>query len=257
MSEPENPVRLGDSGSSPQMELSAGSRWRGGDSDVLQIRGLTKSYREGDKDHLILSGAEAVLAEGEFAALLGPSGSGKSTLLNLISGIDLPDEGSVLIRGFDLTRASEKERTLYRRRHIGFVFQFFNLLPTLTVEENLLLPLELKGAVEERDRSKAAQLLQDVGLGGRENTFPDRLSGGEQQRVAVARALVHEPDLVLADEPTGNLDSKTGGRILDLLGHLARDQGTTLLVVTHSQPIADEADRILRIQDGRLMEVRG
>ena len=119
MSEPENPVGLGDSGSSPRMGPSAESRWRGGGSDVLEIRGLAKSYREGDKDHVILSGAEAVLAEGEFAALLGPSGSGKSTLLNLISGIDLPDAGSVLIRGFDLTRASEKERTLYRRRHIG------------------------------------------------------------------------------------------------------------------------------------------
>jgi putative ABC transport system ATP-binding protein len=161
------------------------------------------------------------------------------------------------VNGFDLTGASEKERTLYRRRHIGFVFQFFNLLPTLTVEENLLLPLELKGRVGDADRSKADRLLREVGLEGRESTFPDRLSGGEQQRVAVARALVHGPDLVLADEPTGNLDSKNGNRILDLLSTLSKELDTTLLVVTHSQMVAKAADRILAIEDGRLIEAQG
>jgi putative ABC transport system ATP-binding protein len=189
-------------------------------------------------------------------ALLGPSGSGKSTLLNLISGIDTPDRGRVLIGGVPLNEVSERERTLFRRRHIGFVFQFFNLLPTLTVEENLLLPLELTGDLGDKDLGKARELLEHVGLGPRGNAFPDRLSGGEQQRVAVARALIHEPDLVLADEPTGNLDSETGGRILHLLTTLARERGVTLLVVTHSSEIARAADRVLQIRDGGLQEVR-
>jgi putative ABC transport system ATP-binding protein len=224
------------------------------DLPLLELRGLVKSYREGDRDHTILSGADATLGPGEFAALLGPSGSGKSTLLNLVSGIDIPDAGSVWVNGVCLTEISERERTLFRRRHIGFIFQFFNLLPTLTVEENLLLPLELTGRIHGSERALAQRLLAEVGLEGRGDTFPDRLSGGEQQRVAVARALVHEPSLVLADEPTGNLDSRTGSRILELLRSLSRDRGVTLLVVTHSMDVARVADRVLRIEDGRLVE---
>jgi putative ABC transport system ATP-binding protein len=221
---------------------------------LVRLEGISKSYREGDEDHVILSDATASLFPGEFVALLGPSGSGKSTLLNLLSGIDAPDNGSVVVDGVSLTEVTERERTLFRRRHIGFIFQFFNLLPTLTVEENLLLPLELTGRVGEGERERAKDLLVQVGLEGREATFPDRLSGGEQQRVAVARALIHDPALVLADEPTGNLDSKTGSRILALLQDLASDRGVTLLVVTHSRDVAAAADRILRIQDGRLLE---
>jgi putative ABC transport system ATP-binding protein len=221
---------------------------------VLEIRGLTKSYREADKDHVILSGADATLDRGEMAALLGPSGSGKSTLLNLVSGIDIPDAGSVRVNGVPLTEISERERTLFRRRHIGFIFQFFNLLPTLTVEENLLLPLELAGRIDASERERAEALLEEVGLDGRGNTYPDRLSGGEQQRVAVARALVHGPALVLADEPTGNLDSKTGARILGLLRRLSLEREVTLLVVTHSMEVARAADRVLRIEDGLLLE---
>jgi putative ABC transport system ATP-binding protein len=221
---------------------------------LLELRGLSKSYREGEQDHVILKGASTALSRGEFVALLGPSGSGKSTLLNLVSGIDTPDEGSVWVAGESLTAMTERERTLFRRREIGFVFQFFNLLPTLTVAENLLLPLELNGRLQSSEKERALGLLDRVGLGGREDTHPDRLSGGEQQRVAVARALVHEPSLVLADEPTGNLDSKTGGKILGLLKGLARDRGATLLAVTHSRQVADQADRILRIEDGRLVE---
>jgi putative ABC transport system ATP-binding protein len=224
------------------------------DRPLLELRGLVKSYREGNRDHMILSGADATLGHGEFAALLGPSGSGKSTLLNIVSGIDIPDAGSVWVNGVCLTDISERERTLFRRRHIGFIFQFFNLLPTLTVEENLLLPLELTGRIHGSERTLAEGLLNEVGLDGRGGTFPDRLSGGEQQRVAVARALVHEPSLVLADEPTGNLDSKTGSRILQLLRSLSQDRGVTLLVVTHSMEVAKVADRVLRIQDGRLVE---
>ncbi len=227
---------------------------RSSSSALVRLEGLSKSYREGEHDHVILSEASACLYPGEFVALLGPSGSGKSTLLNLLSGIDAPDSGSVVVDGVFLTEVSERERTLFRRRHIGFIFQFFNLLPTLTVEENLLLPLELTGRAGEQERQRARELLARVGLEGREATFPDRLSGGEQQRVAVARALIHDPALVLADEPTGNLDSKTGSRILDLLQGLAADRGVTLLVVTHSRDVAAVADRVLRIQDGRLLE---
>ncbi|MBT8398481.1 MAG: ABC transporter ATP-binding protein [Gemmatimonadetes bacterium] len=221
---------------------------------LVRVEGLSKSYREGGHDHVILSDATASLFRGEFVALLGPSGSGKSTLLNLLSGIDAPDSGTVIVDGVPLTEISERERTLFRRRHIGFIFQFFNLLPTLTVEENLLLPLELSGKIGVAERRKALDLLDQVGLAGRESTFPDRLSGGEQQRVAVARALVHQPALVLADEPTGNLDSKTGASILSLLQNLASDRGATLLVVTHSQEVAAAAHRVLRIHDGRLAE---
>jgi putative ABC transport system ATP-binding protein len=220
----------------------------------LQIRDLSKSYREGGREHVSLAGAEATLHRGEFVALLGPSGSGKSTLLNLVSGIDTPDSGSVEVDGVVLTAIPERERTLFRRRHIGFIFQFFNLLPTLTVEENLLLPLELNGLPGGENHEKVRSLLGRVGLEGREGTFPDRLSGGEQQRVAVARALIHDPVLLLADEPTGNLDSKTGTRILDLLRGLAMDRGVTLLAVTHSKEVAASADRILSIEEGRLVE---
>jgi putative ABC transport system ATP-binding protein len=225
-----------------------------GTGPLVEIRDVAKSYREGGKDHVILSGASAALYGGEFVALLGPSGSGKSTLLNLVSGIDVPDRGSITVDGISLTEATERDRTLFRRTHIGFIFQFFNLLPTLTVEENLLLPLELTGTVGGSDREKARELLEQVGLSGREDTFPDRLSGGEQQRVAVARALIHDPALVLADEPTGNLDSRTGTRILDLLQSLALDRGAALLVVTHSRDVARAATRILQIEEGRLTE---
>jgi len=223
---------------------------------ALEIRGLCKGYQEGQRFHPILEQAEGTLAMGEFVALLGPSGSGKSTLLNLISGIDEPDAGEVRISGTPITGLTERERTLFRRRHIGFIFQFFNLLPTLSVEENLLLPLELKGRVGAVERDLARDLLSRVGLAGREASFPDRLSGGEQQRVAVARALVHDPTLILADEPTGNLDPDTGGNILDILSGLARDHGKTLLLVTHSHAVARYADRTLQIERGRVIEVR-
>jgi putative ABC transport system ATP-binding protein len=200
---------------------------------------------------------DAAVRAGERVAILGPSGSGKSTLLNLVSGIDLPDEGTVRIGGTDLTALSEHERTLFRRHRVGFVFQFYNLLPTLTVLENLLLPVELKGAVQPGDEARAADLLARVGLEDRADAFPDRLSGGEQQRVAVARALVHEPTLVLADEPTGNLDEDTGRRVADLLDELVRAHRRTLVVVTHSRELAARMDRVLRMSHGRLEEAGG
>jgi len=194
------------------------------------------------------------MARGEFVVLLGRSGCGKSTLLNLISGIDLPTRGEVLIDGVSITRLSEHERTMFRRRHIGFIFQFFNLIPTLTVEENLLLPLELAGTVGAAAHQLARNLLQQVGLGDRLDSYPDHLSGGEQQRVAIARALVNRPDLLLADEPTGNLDEDTGRRVLELLDQLVHAAGATLIVATHSSEAVRLADRVLTIRDGLLVE---
>lgn len=221
---------------------------------VLRMQGLQKSYVEGGQRHLVLKDATAQIRRGEFVALLGPSGSGKSTLLNLVSGIDTPDQGVLEVAGVDLPGLRERDRTLFRRRHLGFVFQFFNLLPTLTVLENLLLPLELKGRVGTDETQRARDLLERVGLPNRADAFPDRLSGGEQQRVALARALVHEPDLILADEPTGNLDPDTGERVLELLDGLVREDGRTLLAVTHSRELAARADRVLRLDHGRLVE---
>ena len=224
---------------------------------VVRLADVRKSYQEGGRTHTVLDGVDVAIERGEFVVLLGPSGSGKSTLLNLVAGIDRPDAGSVRIAGNELADLGERERTLFRRAHLGFVFQFFNLLPTLTVEENLLLPIELKGRVDAEARARARRLLERVGLADRADAFPDRLSGGEQQRIALCRALVHEPDLILADEPTGNLDPETGERILDLLEELVRADGRTLLAVTHSRTLAARADRVLRIEGGRVVEAPG
>ena len=224
-------------------------------SDTLvEIRNLTKSFREGDSERQIFRDLSASVKEGEFVVLLGRSGSGKSTLLNLISGIDLPSSGEVMITGRNLTRLSEQERTLFRREHIGFVFQFYNLIPTLNVLENLLLPLELNGDVGAEAQIKAETLLEQVDLADRADSYPDRLSGGEQQRIAICRALVHRPLLLLADEPTGNLDAETSAQVLELFIRLARDIRMTTLMVTHSPDVAKLADRILTIRDGRLVE---
>jgi putative ABC transport system ATP-binding protein len=230
------------------------ARASGADAEpLIALSAVSRSFHEGETEHVVLDGVDLEVHAGEFVALLGPSGSGKSTLLNVIAGIDLPSSGDVVIAGTRLTRLSERERTLFRRRRIGFVFQFFNLIPTLTVEENLLLPLELNGLPAEPSVARA--LLERVGLEDRAKSFPDRLSGGEQQRVAVARALIHEPGLVLADEPTGNLDADTGERVLALLEGLARSERRTLLVATHSPRIVERADRVVTLRAGRAIEV--
>ena len=221
---------------------------------LIEVRGLTKAYREGEVERIVLRAVEARIGRGELAVIVGRSGSGKSTLLNLLSGIDLPTAGEVRIRGACLTALGERERTLFRRRHIGFVFQFFNLLPTLTVEENLRLPIELAGGAGRDGYPTPAELLDRVGLADRAKSFPDRLSGGEQQRVAVVRALAHDPLLVLADEPTGNLDLETGRQVLDLLDRLTRQAGKTMVMVTHSREVIGLADRIFSIERGRLVE---
>jgi putative ABC transport system ATP-binding protein len=224
-------------------------------SPLIEIRDLSRTYLEGDREHAVLRGATAAIGRGELAVLVGRSGSGKSTLLNLLAGIDLPSAGEVVIDGVCLSRLAERDRTLFRRDHIGFVFQAYNLIPTLTVEENLLLPLELKRRrVGPAERRAALELLAEVGLAERRAGFPDRLSGGEQQRLAVARALVHDPLLVLADEPTGNLDLETGLEVLALLDRLTRRAGKTMVMVTHSREVVGLADRVFRIEGGRLVE---
>jgi putative ABC transport system ATP-binding protein len=223
------------------------------DDILVRLAGLCYRYREGGRDHAVLAGLDGTIHRGEYLALLGPSGSGKSTLLNLIAGLDLPEAGDVIIDGSAVNRLDERRRTLFRRRHIGFVFQFFNLLPTLTVAENVLLPLELSGMGAAR-RGQALELLEEVGLSERAGSYPDQLSGGEQQRVAVVRALAHAPKLVLADEPTGNLDGASGARILALFDRFMRGQGMTLLVVTHDREVAGRADRIVQLRGGRLAE---
>ena len=219
---------------------------------MLELRHVSKSYREGDTRRTVLQDVCLEVASGEFTAITGRSGSGKSTLLNLISGIDLPDAGDIVLDGVELTHLTERERTLHRRHAVGFVFQFFNLIPTLSVEENLLLPLELIGKPAPRARERVHSMLEQVGLGARARSFPDRLSGGEQQRVALARALVHEPALILADEPSGNLDNETGREVMALLTGLVRDGNRTLVMVTHSEEAAASAARILRLRDGRV-----
>jgi putative ABC transport system ATP-binding protein len=222
--------------------------------DMINVENLGKVYRSGGTRQVVFDALGFSVDRGESVALLGASGSGKTTLLNLISGIDSPDSGAVWLDGVDVHALPEPQRTLLRRRRIGFVFQFFNLIQTLTVAENVALPLELLGESEALARQRADALLDEVGLGGLAKRFPETLSGGEQQRAAMARALAHRPALLLADEPTGNLDEDTGGRIIELLAGLARQQGTTLLLVTHSTRVAAAADRVLRLSHGQVTE---
>ena len=214
------------------------------------LDGVGKRYRAGHATVVALSQVSLRLLPGEMVALVGPSGCGKSTTLNLLSGVDTPDEGEVVVCGVDLRRAGEEELTLLRRRRIGIVFQAFHLVPQLTVEENVALPLALDGR---RDDARVQDLLQRVGLAHRRRHFPAELSGGEQQRAAVARALVHRPRLVLADEPTGNLDSASGVVVLQLLDELRRREGAALLLATHDQRLAVAADRVLAMHDGRIV----
>lgn len=221
-------------------------------STLVEIRNLSKSYREGDRRLRVLEAINLDIYAGEFIALLGASGSGKSTLLNLISGIDLPDAGSIAIGGVDITGLTDTQLTIYRRDHIGIIFQFFNLIPTLTVLENITLPGELSGSRRGNAEAAARDLLAQVGLLDRAHTFPDKLSGGEQQRIAIARALLRAPKVVLADEPTGNLDADSGAAVLRLLYRMTREAGKTLIMATHSSDIGQFADRVGRIQDGKL-----
>ena len=222
--------------------------------DFLELNELNKFYLEGGEKREVLRNVSLKIQEGQIVALLGRSGSGKSTLLNLLAGIDEPSSGSIRISKTRLNELDEHQRTLFRRKNIGFVFQSFNLIPTLTVEENLLLPMELNGESVKIAKARVTELMQELGLEDRLESFPDRLSGGEQQRVAIARALIHDPNLVLADEPTGNLDRQTGEQALRLFRELIRKAGKTMIVATHSSDVLGIADRVISLEEGKLIE---
>lgn len=219
---------------------------------MLRLRGVSRSFREGGRTRRVLQAVDFDVEAGRYVAIMGRSGSGKSTLLNLMAGIDRPDAGSIALAGCDIGTLAEPARTRLRRANVGFVYQFFNLLGTLSVEENVRIQLELNGVRGAPARRRSAALLGEVGLGDRLESSIDALSGGEQQRVAIARALVHEPQLVLADEPTGNLDEATAREIVPMLRTLASARGAALVMVTHDAALAAGADQIVELFEGRL-----
>jgi putative ABC transport system ATP-binding protein len=215
---------------------------------VFVARDLTKTYRMGETEIHALRGVQLEIHSGEFIVLLGPSGSGKSTLLNILGGLDTPSSGSIVFKEHDLSRADEAALTRYRREHVGFVFQFYNLIPSLTARENVALVTDISA-----NPMPAAEALRWVGLGERLDHFPSQLSGGEQQRVAIARAIVKRPDVLLCDEPTGALDYETGKLVLEVIARINAELGTTAMVITHNAAIAGIADRVLRLGDGRIV----
>ena len=219
---------------------------------IIETRNLCKRFGVGDTEVEILKGIDLQIDSGEFVAIMGPSGSGKSTLLSILGGIEVPSSGNVLLEGVDLASLNDTQRTLIRRRRIGFIFQAFNLLPTLSALENVALPLELDGRKSSEARQLATNVLKQVELEHRMGHLPSKMSGGEQQRVAIARALVNSPALVLADEPTGNLDSRQGERVTQLLKSLVIEGGHTIVMVTHDSSVAREATRLLEFRDGKI-----
>jgi len=226
-------------------------------NSVISLKSVTHSYPEGGKLHSVLVEASLDVGPGEKVALLGRSGSGKSTLLNLVSGIDLPQAGSFTVDGRNIITLDETSRTLFRREHIGFIYQFFNLIPSLTASENVAFTLELNGVSGTDARERSLALLDRLGMMAKADSFPSRLSGGEQQRVAIARALVHSPGIVLADEPTGNLDARTGDEVLSVLHDILDESRSAMLLVTHSLAVARTAGRIVTLEDGIISERMG
>jgi len=220
---------------------------------MIKVEGVSKRYGEGESAFSVLNNLSLEINDGEIVILYGKSGSGKSTILNILSGIDLPDSGSVFFDGIDITKLSEKERTLFRRKNIGFVFQFFNLIPTLTVEENLQLPLQLNNIPLSGD--EISVMLEEVSLTHKLKSEPDKLSGGEQQRIAISRALIHKPKIILADEPTGNLDYETGKKVIELIDKSVRQKNKTMIMATHSKEVMGLADKLFMLQDGKLIEM--
>ena len=215
---------------------------------MLEARDLTKEYQSGDRRLSVLRDVSFTVPDGAFVAIVGPSGSGKTTLLGLLAGLDVPSRGTVVLDGADMSRMSEDQRAKLRGEKVGFVFQSFQLIPTLTALENVQVPLELRG--EDGAPARSRELLTHVGLGDRADHFPNQLSGGEQQRVAIARAFSNSPKLLFADEPTGNLDTGTGAHVVELLEQLNRASGTTIILVTHDLTLAHRAQRIIRLADG-------
>ena len=219
---------------------------------VLEVKELTKKYGQGESEVIALDHVSFSVERGEFVAIIGASGSGKSTLMNMIGGLDHPTGGSVIIEENDITSMSEDELAIFRRRNLGIIYQFYNLIPTLTAEENIALPWKLDGRKENKKR--LAEILQLLGLEKRAKHLPGQMSGGQQQRVSIGRALINEPAFILADEPTGNLDSKTGMEIMDILKHANQKYKQTILLVTHDEKIALQAGRIITIGDGKIVK---
>jgi putative ABC transport system ATP-binding protein len=215
---------------------------------MIRLENIEKCYG----DRCVLNGIDLSVEKGDFIAVMGSSGSGKSTLLNLIGGMDIPDRGRIIVDGEEISLSTDEKLTLYRRKKVGFIFQFFNLLPNITVFENIEMPLLLNETGDYKAR--VLQIMKEVGLGGKERSYPFQLSGGEQQRVAIARALIHKPELILADEPTGNLDSTTGNSVMSLIKDMAEGTRKTVVLVTHDHSIADFAQRIIKIRDGKLQQ---
>lgn len=221
-------------------------------SNILQVNNLTREFKSGSKLLTVVNNINFSIKEGTSCAIVGPSGSGKTTLLGLCAGLDRPNAGEVILRGVNLNPLSEDERASVRNQHVGFVFQTFQLVPTLTALENVMVPLELRGEATKGVRMRAKELLEEVGLGDRTHHYPTQLSGGEQQRVAIARAFINQPKILFADEPTGNLDTETGEYIEKLIFDLNEKQQTTLVLVTHDLELADKCDRIIKIKNGHL-----
>lgn len=219
---------------------------------MISIQQLRKTYHRGHESVEAIRGIDLEVEKGEFIVILGPSGGGKSTLLNLISGIDHPSAGTVTVNGFSLEKASEENLTIFRRDHVGFIFQFYNLISALNAVENVSLPLMAKGVSFKKAKTKAIQMLTQIGLENRLDHLPSELSGGEQQRVAIARSIIAEPELVLADEPTGDLDSVTAQEIATLLHDLNKQLGLTFIVATHNQALTEKADRVFELRDGQI-----
>ncbi len=221
-------------------------------SNILQVKELTREFKSGSRQLTVVNHINFEIEEGSVSAIVGPSGSGKTTLLGLCAGLDQPTSGEVILKGISLGNLSEDERAKVRNEHVGFVFQTFQLVPTLTAIENVMVPLELRGESTKDVRQRAKELLTEVGLGDRTHHYPTQLSGGEQQRVAIARAFINQPKILFADEPTGNLDTETGEHIEELIFDLNKSQKTTLVLVTHDLELAQKCDRIIRIKNGKV-----
>jgi len=226
------------------------------ENNCVQFDNLSKSYFDGDKEIKIVEDISVSFQNGKTTLILGRSGCGKSTLLNLISGVDVPSKGAVLVNNSSLSDLSENERTLFRRKYVGIIFQFFYLIPSLTVLENILFPLELNNISGNKSKDLAHEFLQKVDLNDKADVFPDKLSGGEQQRAAIARAIVHDPQIIIADEPTGNLDSKTRDQIINILLNLVSDKNKTLIMATHSEDLIDLSDNAYLIENLKLKKIK-
>ena len=222
-------------------------------SRVIELKDIQKTYRIGESEYAVLKGIDLEIEEGEFIALMGPSGSGKSTLLNIVGCLDRPTSGRFLLLGQDISLTSDDELARLRREELGFIFQTFNLIGRISVQKNVELPMMLRGVVRQKRRERALKLLQDIGIGHRSDFSPQNISGGERQRVAIARALANDPTIIIADEPTGNLDLKNSDEVMKILSKL-NQEGRTIIMVTHNPEITENCSRVIRLRDGRILE---